>query len=898
MRIESRISGCRPEGNRRRKSKAPLRIFSPSFESLEPRQLLSLSPYLGSPVAISAVAGTTTTVEAANFDNGGEGVAYHDTTPANDGGYYRPNEGVDIWATDDSGGGYKVGETRPGEWMGYSINVAASGNYDITVRVDSGTAVGYNGGYFHLEFGPTGQIGGPGVTKSGLFVIPGTGGSGNYENVTLQAVPLSAGNQWMRLVEDTGSWGINYIKITPSADPHPTDQTKDPEHEALLALASDGDATNTAITNGPWSTPSTWAFGQVPQAGAMVDIPAGYTVTYDVSSTSQLKWLRVNGTLTFSTTQSTKLTLDTLVVTPQGTLDIGTVANPIPANITAEVDFTANGPIDTTWDPTQLSRGLISHGAASIHGAVKTAFVTLAGNAMAGDTHLTFASAVPSNWQVGDKIVLTGTYVDPSGSNSDNSRFHDEVLTITGINGSTLTFTNDNLSGSGNNQLRYDHAAPAGYGLSIYVANLTRNIVFRTLNAANVPTQQRAHVMFMHNPNVDVENAGFYDLGRTDKSIPIDDVGTNVNGTPGGGTNVRGRYALHFHRTGDTNVNGVLSKAIDDVVWGSPGWGYVNHESNVLMQDNVAFDVQGASFVTELGTELGSFIDNIAIKGTGDGHAHQGDFFLFNGREQNFDFGFTGDGFWLQGAPGIRSVSGNVVASMNGFGYMTFGQGESLPAPFYGLTILDSNLPDPSIASPGAQNIAYLPMRSFDGDVAYNVSEGLDIWKTFRGDFPVPIRSSFNNLTFWGIRNEGIFLEYASDVEFHNTLILGNPSSPINGTFTGVTMATGFGIAHNGPPRYLLFQDVRIEGFRDGLDVPYSGATRTKRRIRPTQLWSRFWMAATSPTISTTWWRITTRRFSRCRSRSSSASCRKTRSSCRRVAHRPWHPSPIRLKAA
>ena len=225
----------------------------------------------------------------------------------------------------------------------------------------------------------------------------------------------------------------------------------------------------------------------------MVNIPAGYTVTYDVNSTSQLKWLRINGTLIFSTNQSTKLTLDTLVVTPGGTLTIGTVDNPIPANITAEVDFTANGPIDTTFDPTQLSRGLIFHGVASIHGAVKTAFVPLAGDAMAGNTDLTFASAVPSNWQVGDKIVLTGTYPDhPYGHNSDNSYFHDEVLTITGISDNTLTFTNDNLGGSGNDQLRYDHAAPAGYGLSIYVANLTRNIVFRTLNAANVPTQQRA----------------------------------------------------------------------------------------------------------------------------------------------------------------------------------------------------------------------------------------------------------------------------------------------------------------------------------------------------------------------------------------------------------------------
>ena len=91
-------------------------------------------------------------------------------------------------------------------------------------------------------------------------------------------------------------------------------------------------------------------------------------------------------------------------------------------------------------------------------------------------------------------------------------------------------------------------------------------------------------------------------------------------------------------------------------------------------------------------------------------------------------------------------------------------------------------------------------MRSFDDDTAFNVNEGLDIWKTFRGDYPVSVRSSFSNLTFWGIRSEGIFLEYASDVEFHNVLLLGNPSDPISQLDQiqhGVRMDPGIGIAGN-----------------------------------------------------------------------------------------------------
>src|SRR5207248_3115093 len=34
---------------------------------------------------------------------------------------------------------------------------------------------------------------------------------------------------------------------------------------------------------------------------------------------------------------------------------------------------------------------------------------------------------------------------------------------------------------------------------------------------------RRGHIMFMHNPDVQVANVGFYGLGRTDKRRPIDD---------------------------------------------------------------------------------------------------------------------------------------------------------------------------------------------------------------------------------------------------------------------------------------------------------------------------------------------------------------------------------------
>jgi hypothetical protein len=60
------------------------------------------------------------TIQAENYDLGGEGVAYHDTDTANNGGQFR-TDSVDIESTSDTGGGYNVGWTRTAEWIEYEI---------------------------------------------------------------------------------------------------------------------------------------------------------------------------------------------------------------------------------------------------------------------------------------------------------------------------------------------------------------------------------------------------------------------------------------------------------------------------------------------------------------------------------------------------------------------------------------------------------------------------------------------------------------------------------------------------------------------------------------------------------------------------------------------------------
>ncbi len=136
----------------------------------------------------AAIPDWTAAVELENFDYGGAGLAYSDTTASNLGGVYRPFEGVDIAADTGASNGYTVGWTVPGEWLEYTVNVPADGNYTLTTRV----AASGTGGQFRIEVN--------GTDKTGALTIPNTGAWNAYTLVTKTGVALTAGPQVLRVV--------------------------------------------------------------------------------------------------------------------------------------------------------------------------------------------------------------------------------------------------------------------------------------------------------------------------------------------------------------------------------------------------------------------------------------------------------------------------------------------------------------------------------------------------------------------------------------------------------------------------------------------------------------------------------------------------------------------------
>ncbi|MCQ2225042.1 MAG: carbohydrate-binding protein [Paludibacteraceae bacterium] len=94
------------------------------------------TPYKGVAAQIPGV------IEAENYDEGGSRVAWYDKSSGNecDGvkNTYRSDD-VDI---KKDGNGYVVGSCQEGEWMKYTVNVVASGDYKIEGRVGEGAGSG------------------------------------------------------------------------------------------------------------------------------------------------------------------------------------------------------------------------------------------------------------------------------------------------------------------------------------------------------------------------------------------------------------------------------------------------------------------------------------------------------------------------------------------------------------------------------------------------------------------------------------------------------------------------------------------------------------------------------------------------------------------------------------
>jgi hypothetical protein len=138
------------------------------------------TPFGGTPMAIPG------SIVVSRYDNGGEGVAYHDIETANLWtSTYRAGQGVE---SDGTG----IGWAYAGEWLEYTVHVASGGIHTMTIPVANPDS----GGSMHVRFN--------GVNVTGSLAIPNTGSWNTFTNLT-KSVNLNAGTQVMRVSFDGNS---------------------------------------------------------------------------------------------------------------------------------------------------------------------------------------------------------------------------------------------------------------------------------------------------------------------------------------------------------------------------------------------------------------------------------------------------------------------------------------------------------------------------------------------------------------------------------------------------------------------------------------------------------------------------------------------------------------------
>jgi PKD repeat protein len=218
-------------------------------------------------------------VEAEDYDAGGEGVAYHDTEPANLGGVYR-NEGVDI---ETVGGVTDVGWIRDGEWLTYTMNTTAPQSVVLRLRASNpGTTVRRVWIYA------------PGAT-SAIVIVPPTGSSGTFTTIDSGPFWLQAGGVAVRL-EPEGGINLDWLEFVPAVLPNttitkPTPQPYPGPHVVpTVVQAEDYDAGGEGVAYHDFE-PANLGGAYRPDEG--VDIETGNGIT-DVG------WVRTGEWLTYT----------------------------------------------------------------------------------------------------------------------------------------------------------------------------------------------------------------------------------------------------------------------------------------------------------------------------------------------------------------------------------------------------------------------------------------------------------------------------------------------------------------------------------------------------------------------------------------------------------------------
>ena len=509
-----------------------------------------------------------------------------------------------------------------------------------------------------------------------------------------------------------------------------------------------------------WSSTFTWSGLPPPVEGDFVVVPKGQTLAIDVHTPILSFLLIQGGTVMFLDEGDVSLHTQFVLITDNGVMQVGTEEQPF----CHKAEIVLYGHVLSTELPIYGAKTLaVRHGTLDLHGKkLNVTWTRLDATANPGDTMITLQEPVP--WEVGGKIVIAST----SYSQREN-----EEVEITGIDSTGTILTIDP-------PVQYKHISVkqtiAGKFIdtSAEVGYLTRNVIFR----GNRITEWNAPI-----PACPEEfRPGQFDVqtcfqGRFGAETSRDQFGgqimlhaavmneNRVTGrieyvevTHAGQAFRLGRYPIHFHLNGDVTGSYVRGCAIHHTFNRAVTIHAVN---NLLVENNVAYNIMGHAYFLEDGVETGTIIqDNLGV--------------FVRSASSLLNVDVTPATFWIVNPN--NTVRRNAAAGGSHFGF------------WYRL---ERNPTGPSFTtSICPQNV---PLGEFIDNSAHSMGR-YGLW-VFQAYFPkvngacnggIDEPAIFNNLLAWK-NNRGIeFHETVGALQVHNSTMLDNQEAGVE-----ITAITG-----------------------------------------------------------------------------------------------------------
>ncbi|MBK8479084.1 MAG: carbohydrate binding domain-containing protein [Opitutaceae bacterium] len=150
-------------------------------------------------------------IRAENFDQGGEGFAYHEyPNDTGNGDWLGRSTGttseVDLYRS--AAEGLRLGAVNDGEWINYTLNVPTAGKYEVRLRVSNEIGSGRKGALMSLKW--------KGSLVATKVVVPQTNNWDEFTDLDIRGVTLSAGTGTLQVYVDTWGWSFAWLEIGPS----------------------------------------------------------------------------------------------------------------------------------------------------------------------------------------------------------------------------------------------------------------------------------------------------------------------------------------------------------------------------------------------------------------------------------------------------------------------------------------------------------------------------------------------------------------------------------------------------------------------------------------------------------------------------------------------------------